>query len=237
MPTANARPNAEKDDLVPTLENIASNLAAVRDRIADAAARAGRRPEDVRLVAVTKTVDIEEIRALIALGVTDLGENRVDQARIKIAELEKYRPCWHMIGTVQRRKARDVAALFDTVDAVDRLELADALQQRCMEQDRRLRVLIEVNVSGESQKHGFAPDAIEAALEHISGLDRLRVEGLMTMAPFGAPEVVLRGVFGGLRALADRFALPERSMGMSDDFETAIEEGATQVRIGTALFI
>lgn len=218
-------------------EIIARNLAAVRGRIANAAARASRPADAVRLIAVTKTVGMDEIRALVSLGVEHLGENRVEQARPKIVALEKGGVCWHMIGTVQRRKARDVVELFDAVDAVDRLELADALQQRCLEQDRTLRVLVEINVSGETQKHGFAPCAVEKALEHIGNLDRLRVDGLMTMAPLGAPEPELRRIFGGLRQLADRFGLPERSMGMSDDFEIAVEEGATQVRIGRALFI
>ncbi len=218
-------------------ESIARNLAAVRARIAEAASRANRPSDSIRMVAVTKTVGADEIRALVALGVDHLGENRVEMARPKIAALESSAVHWHMIGAVQRRKARDVVELFDTVDAVDRTELADALQQRCLEQDRRLSVLIEVNVSGEAQKHGFAPDAVKTVLKHMASLDRLKVEGLMTMAPLGAPEPELRRVFGGLRLLADRLELPERSMGMSDDFEVAVEEGATQVRIGTALFI
>lgn len=215
---------------------IERNCVAIRERMAAAARRAGRNAESVRLVAVTKTVGVDAIRTLIELGVTDVGENRIEAARPKIEALDGTPVKWHMIGSVQRRKAKDVAACFDFVDAVDRLELAEALQRRCEELERRLRVLIEVNVSGEAQKHGFAPVELDGALRALAAYDRLRVDGLMTMAPLDAPEAVLRSVFGGLRELAQRFSLAELSMGMSGDFEVAIEEGATQVRIGAALF-
>lgn len=215
---------------------IERNHAAIRDRMAAAARRAGRSAESVRLVAVTKTVGVDAIRALLDLGVTELGENRVELARPKIEVLTGTPARWHMIGSVQRRKAKDVAACFDFVDAVDRVELAEALQRRCEELDRRLHILIEVNVSGEVQKHGFAPVQLEGALRALAAYDRLRVDGLMTMAPLDAPEAVVRSVFGGLRQQAQRLGLPELSMGMSGDFEIAIEEGATQVRIGAALF-
>lgn len=217
-------------------ERLAQNLAVIRARIARAAEKSGRPAGAVRLVAVTKSVSVEEVAVLAGLGVTEFGESRLPQARDKIEALRARGLAWHMVGSLQRRKAREVVALFDYVDAVDRLELAETLQARCAEADRRLRVLVEVNVSGEARKHGFAPDELPAALVQMRKLDRLNVEGLMTMAPFGAEDTVLRRVFGALRALAETHGLPELSMGMSQDFEVAVEEGATQVRIGTALF-
>ena len=217
-------------------EVIKRNLDAITARMAAAAARANRRPEGIRLVAVTKTEDLETIQALVALDVFDLAENRIESAREKIESLRGSGIRWHMIGPVQRRKAKDVAAYFDTVDAVDRFEVAEALQRRCEECGRCLDVLLEVNVSGEQQKHGFEPAAVPEVLNAVRAFDRLRVNGLMTMAPIDAPEKVLRSVFGGLARLARECHLPEISMGMSDDFEIAIEEGATQVRIGSALF-
>jgi len=219
-------------------ERLGRNLAEIRERIARAAERSGRAAEAVRLVAVTKTVGLEEIRALLALGVRDLGENRPELAQSKIAAIgPEGGACWHMIGSVQRRKARDVAALFDTVDSVDRLELAETLDARCGELGRRLPILIEVNVSGENSKHGFAPDSVDEALARLRRLAHLDVRGLMTMAPFEEDAELVRPVFGALRQIAARHGLPELSMGMSNDYEVAVEEGATQVRIGTALFI
>lgn len=216
-------------------QQIERSVFSIRQRIAAAAERAGRRAEEVCLVAVTKTVGPEEIAVLRELGVTDFGENRVERIQPKLEQIDRL-VCWHMIGSVQRRKARDVAASFDTVDSVDRMEVAEALQRRCEELDKRLRVLLEVNVSGETQKHGFSPETLGAGLDMLKHFDRLAVEGLMTMAPLDAPETVLRPVFRGLRELAEAHGLRELSMGMTDDFEIAIEEGATQVRIGRALF-
>lgn len=216
-------------------DRIAENVGDVLRRMAKAATRAGRDPQKVMLVAVTKTAGIAEIQALLGCGITQLGENRVETARAKIETIGPAAQ-WHMIGNIQRRRAREVVALFDAVDAVDRVALAEALQRRCEEQDRILDVLIEVNVSGEAVKHGFSPDALADGLRQMAFFDRLQVQGLMTMAPFGAPPELLRQVFGGLRELAGAHGLRELSMGMSDDFEIAIEEGATQVRIGSALF-
>lgn len=211
---------------------IEENLRRIRERIAAAARRAGRNPESVRLVAVTKSVGLEEVRSLAELGVRDLGESRVEQARPKIEGL-KAPAHWHMIGSVQRRKARDVAVLFDCVHSVDRLELAEALDRHA---GKPLDVLVEVNVSGEASKHGLVPDEVLAALAAFAKLPNLRVLGLMTMAPLVDDPEEVRPVFVGLRRLAERFGLPELSMGMSNDFEVAVEEGATMVRIGTALF-
>ena len=214
---------------------IQRNLENVRRRIAAAAERGGRSADAVRLVAVTKTVGVEEAQCLYDLGIADLGENRVQPAKEKIETVG--RPVrWHMIGPCQRRKARDVVALFHCLDAVDRVEVAEALQRRCEEQDKSLPVLIEVNVSGEEAKHGFGPRDLGPALEQMRQLDRLKVEGLMTMAPFVDDPEEVRPCFVRLRELGEQFGLPELSMGMTSDFEVAVEEGATQVRIGTALF-
>lgn len=221
---------------MPLVESrIAENLERLQQRIQDAAKRAGRAPGEVRLVAVTKSVGLEEARVLCALGVTDLAENRVDVARPKIDALKKAAR-WHMIGSVQRRKAADVVALFDTVDSVDRLELAEALDARCEPLGKTLPVLVEVNVSGEASKHGFSPEDLPRALELMARLRWINVNGLMTMAPFTEDPETVRPVFARLRALREELGLQELSMGMSNDFEVAIEEGATQVRIGTALF-
>ena len=220
---------------MPARDVIERNLEEVRRRISEAALRAGRAPDSIRLVAVVKTVGIEEIQTLLELGVTDMGENRVEGARLKV-EAAGSKARWHMIGTVQRRKAGDVAALFDCVDSVDRIESAEAIDRKCAERGRVMSVLLEVNVSGEASKHGFTPPELPAALERIGLLSYVRVEGLMTMAPLVDDPEEVRPVFAGLRKLAEPLGLRELSMGMSNEFEVAIEEGATQVRIGTALF-
>lgn len=218
-----------------TQQHLADNLAAVRARMAAACARAGRSEDEVRLVAVTKSVDAETCAALHALGVTEMGENRIEVAGPKVAAIGRA-VTWHMIGNIQRRKAREVVQLFDTVDAVDRVELAEALERRLDGTEKRLPVLIEVNVSGEAAKHGFAPEALADGLSAIRHYPHLDVRGLMTMAPFDAPEGEIRRYFRTLKALTREHGLPECSMGMTQDYELAIEEGATQVRIGSALF-
>lgn len=216
-------------------EVITRNLARVRGRIAAAAQRAGRHPADVRLVAVTKSVGIEEIHSLIALGQHHLGENRVETAGEKIAAIGD-RAVWHMIGNIQRRKAGDVVQLFDRIDAVDRVKLAETLDRRCEEAGKVMPVLLEVNVSGEAVKHGVPLADAPAAVEAIRGLAHLKLEGVMTMAPFVDDAELTRPVFARLKSFADAMKLPVVSMGMTNDFEIAVEEGATEVRIGSALF-
>jgi len=215
---------------------IEKNLNAVRERVASAAERSGRDPASVTLVAVTKYVDLEAVRVLRDLGVTHFGENRVEKARPKIEAMAGAGLIWHMIGNIQRRKTKDVARLFDRIDALDRLSLAEALQTRCVELDVHATVLVEVNVSGEEQKHGFAPGELPDALAAVSAMDRISARGLLTMAPLNAPEAEVRSVFRRLAALSAEHGLPDVSMGMSNDFELAIESGATEVRIGSALF-
>lgn len=214
---------------------IRDNLDRLTGRIADAAARAGRSPESVRLVPVTKSVGTAAIDALRALGHTEFAENRVETARPKIETLGTGLR-WHMVGKIQRRKARDVAAVFDRVDSVDRLALAEELEKRCAAIDKVLPVLLQVNVAGEEAKSGVAPSEVGETLERMQKMRRLRVEGLMTMAPNYGNSEETRPVFARLRALAERYGLGVLSMGMSNDFEVAVEEGATEVRIGTAIF-
>jgi len=218
------------------------NLQRVRKRIAAAAQRAGRDPAEVTLVAVTKTRPVEVIRAAYELGVRDFGENRVEEAETKFALLpDDIR--WHMVGHVQSRKAARVVKPYVLVHSVDRVKLARRLNRFAAEAARRLPVLLEVNVSGEASKYGFRPAEVEAAVEAIWGFEHLQIRGLMTMAPIVSDPEEARPVFAALRELRERLAarFPDirwehLSMGMTDDFEVAIEEGATIVRIGRAIF-
>ena len=218
---------------------IKNNLHALQRRIAQAAERSDRSPEDVRIVAVTKNVGIEEVHILAGLGLNNFGENRVEAARDKIplakAQIEKY-ATWHMIGNIQRRKVTEVVRLFDSLDALDRISLAEAIQRACDKTETTLHALVEVNVSGEDVKHGFSPEALPKALSELTQFDRIHVQGLMTMAPHHADEASLRENFRRLNDLAKEHELTDISMGMSDDFEIAIEEGATEIRIGRALY-
>jgi pyridoxal phosphate enzyme (YggS family) len=220
---------------VHAMQDIRANLERVRERIARAAERAGRRPGDVRLVAVSKTVDVERVRAAIAAGVTDLGENRVQEAREKIAVLGRA-VRWHLVGHLQTNKVKDALALFDLVHSLDRLELARELERRAAGAGRTAEALLQVNVGGEASKGGFEPDAVEAALDEVRALAHVRVRGLMTIPPPVTRPEAARPWFQALGRLAKRHGLGELSMGMSGDFEVAIEEGATMVRVGTAIF-
>ncbi|MBI1320423.1 MAG: YggS family pyridoxal phosphate-dependent enzyme [Candidatus Hydrogenedens sp.] len=216
-------------------QRLAGNLAGIQARAAAAAVRADRKPEEVTVIGVTKSAPREAARVLFELGLVHLAENRVEVAEPKVAALPPGIR-WHLIGNLQRRKARKAVELFPYIDAVDRLELAETLQRRCEELEVTRSILLEVNVSGEENKHGVTPGEAAALLSAVRGFERLKVRGVMTMAPFDAPEEVLRMVFGGLRRIAGDLGLPDISMGMTDDFEIAIEEGATEVRIGRALF-
>jgi PLP dependent protein len=226
-----------------------ANLEAVRSRIEAAARRAGRSPDEVRLVAVTKSHPSELVRLAYRVGLRDFGENRVDEARAKQAALTDLAEArWHMIGHVQSRKAKDVLGSFALVHSVDRPKLALALHRLGGERGQRIPVLLECNISGETSKDGWDASRPAERLDLLtsllaaSRLASLEVRGLMTMAPWTDEADVLRSVFLALARLRDELsaagagALPELSMGMTDDFEIAIEEGATMVRIGRALF-
>lgn len=216
-------------------DTIRANLARIEARISAAAARAGRAPADVRLIPVTKTVGVRECRILRDLGYTHLGENRVEHAEEKVVVLGAG-VTWHMIGHVQRRKAREVTQLFGRVDSVDRIELAESIEARSAALGKKMPVLLEVNVSGEESKSGFTPEQLAAAVEQVRAMPHLILEGLMTMAPLVDDPEAARPVFRGLAQLAAKHGLKVLSMGMSNDYEVAIEEGATEVRIGTAIF-
>ena len=217
------------------MPDIATNLERVRERLARAAERAGRRPDDVLLIAVSKTVDVERIRAAVAAGVTALGENRVQEAKTKIAELG--RPAaWHLIGHLQTNKVKDALPLFDVIHSLDRLELAREIERRAAAPGQMVDALLQVNVAAEASKGGVGPDAVGETLDAIGKLAHVRVRGLMTIPPEVEHAEDSRPWFRRLRELAERHGLRELSMGMSGDFEVAVEEGATMVRVGTAVF-
>ncbi len=221
---------------------IADALRAVEARIASAAARAGRDPQSVTLVAVSKTVDAPRVYAAYLNGVRNFGENRVEEGVPKQAGLPND-IVWHMIGHVQSRKVRDVVGHFSLVHSIDSLHLAEAFQRRAEAAGVEVAVLMEVNMAREPQKYGFAPDEVAAAAAVIAGMSHLKLQGLMTMAPVVTDPAEARPVFRGLRELRDALArsVPSvdwrhLSMGMTDDFEVAVEEGATLVRVGRAIF-
>ncbi|MBN2579834.1 MAG: YggS family pyridoxal phosphate-dependent enzyme [Pirellulales bacterium] len=226
------------------LARIQENLEQVRGRIEAAARRSGRGPEEVRLVAVTKYVGPEAARALSAAGCRDLGESRPQELWRKAEALADLPIHWHLIGHLQRNKIRRTLPLVGMIHSLDSLRLARAIETEIPSSDRRVPVLLEVNVSGEAAKTGISPEAVEPLLAELSGLPHLDVRGMMTMAALeGGPDAARRD-FAALRELRNRLlpccpegvALTELSMGMSGDFEMAIEEGATIVRVGTALF-
>ena len=217
------------------MSDIGANLAGVRERITRAAERSGRRGDDVLLIGVSKTVEVERIQQAVAAGVPALGENRVQEAKEKVAALGRPVP-WHLIGHLQTNKVREALELFDLVHSLDRPDLATELDRRARQRGRPVAVLVQVNVGGESNKGGFAPDAVPAALDAIAKLDHIDVRGLMTIPPITERAEDARGWFRALAQLGKRVGLAELSMGMSADFEVAIEEGATMVRVGTAIF-
>lgn len=210
-------------------------LQSVLQRIARAAERAHRAPSDVTLIAIAKTVPPPDIERAYHLGVRHFGENRVQEAEGKLAALTHLRPhiTWHMVGHLQSNKARKALALFDIVQSVDSLPLAQELSRRAL---KPLPLLLEVNVAGEASKSGFRPDAVAEAAHAVARLPHLQLRGLMTVAPLASDPEQARPMFRRLRELRDALGLAELSMGMSDDFEVAVEEGATMVRVGRALF-
>jgi hypothetical protein len=215
--------------------SVQDNLAVVRERIAAACRRAGRSPDEVTLVGVSKGFSAEAVAEACAAGLADLGENRVQEAAPKIQALAALgaRPRWHLVGHLQTNKAKTSAGLFAIIHSVDSVRLAEALDRRASEP---LPVLLEVNVAREPAKFGFAPDELPSANATIAAFPHLAVRGLMTVAPLARDYEAVRPVFRELRGLRDALGLRELSMGMTDDFEVAIEEGATLVRIGRAIF-
>jgi pyridoxal phosphate enzyme (YggS family) len=218
---------------------LADRLASVRDRIRYHQARGGW-AHPVRIVAVTKAQGAEAVRAALAAGLEDVGENRVQEALAKQEQLPDVPVRWHLIGSLQRNKARHAAGRFVLIHSIDRADLAQELDRRMAEGSRQA-VLVEVNCSGEAQKAGVDPAALPALLEVIAALPRLELRGLMTLAALSGEESIQRAAFGRLRELRDRMRaaghpVSELSMGMSGDYTVAVEEGATMIRLGTLLF-
>lgn len=217
------------------MDYIYKNLEQLKKRIAKACERSHRAPEDVILVAVTKGVNTTAIRAAFNYGIREFGENRVQEASSKINELLELKPyiTWHMVGHVQTNKAKIVTDIFDMVQSIDSVRLATVINERAK---KILPVLLQVNVSAELTKYGVSTEEIDKTIEQIGKLPNLEQKGLMTIAPLVHNPEEVRPVFRELRKLRDRLGLEHLSMGMTDDFEVAIEEGATIVRIGRAIF-
>lgn len=220
---------------------LADNWAQIRQRVDEACRAAGRDPAEVDILPVSKTFDAEVIRAAVALGLHRFGENRVQEIRDKSLSLADCGIDWVVIGHVQTNKARDVARLASEVQSLDRLELAEALDRRLQHEGRRLDVLVQVKTSPEPGKYGLAPEQLPDFLNQLRSFASLRVRGLMTLAIQSSDPAEVRACFGTLRRLRDQAVsrghdLPTLSMGMSGDFALAIAEGASEVRIGTAIF-
>lgn len=217
------------------MNGIADNIRRVQERIAAAAQRAGRKSEDITLIAVTKTVEPERIEQALATGLTVFGESKVQEARVKLP-IVSGRAHWHMVGHLQSNKAREAVEHFELIHSVDTVKLAGELDKWAGHAGKTQPVLLEVNVAGEASKFGFKLDVLADAVGEIEKLSRLEVRGLMTIAPFTNETDEARPYFRRLRELRDQLGLLHLSMGMTHDFEVAIEEGATMVRIGTAIF-
>ncbi len=229
----------------PTQEQLAPRLTAVRHRIAAAAHGCDRQPDDIKLIAISKTHPASAIRTLIELGATDLGENRVQEAEEKITQIGREQARWHLVGHLQANKARRAVSLFDVIHSLDSLDLAQRLDRLCAEEGREtLSVLIQVDLGHEETKSGIDESEVTHLVDELGPLTHLKLIGLMTLPPFFDDREQSRPFFRRLRELRDelesRGAFGDRkgelSMGMTHDFEVAIEEGATMVRIGTAIF-
>ena len=220
---------------------LAENLERIKSRIAAACERAKRAPTTVTLMAVTKTHPPDIVQAAADLGIVHFGENKVQEAKAKIPQCSG-RLRWHFIGHLQSNKARDAVELFEMIQSVDSLPLARELNKRCEHAGKRMPILLEVNLAGEASKFGYAPDRLLAEMNELNSLPRLEIHGLMTVPPWKPVAEQVRPFFREARELKRRCEdllgapLAHLSMGMSSDFEVAIEEGATLVRIGTALF-
>jgi hypothetical protein len=213
---------------------IVDNVAEVRRRIAEACARSGRNVKDVTLVAVTKVFPADFVEAAIAAGITDVGENRVQEARDK-RPLVRGSARWHLIGHLQSNKAKDAVKLFDVIQTVDSLDLGQKIARAADAAGKRQEVLLQVNIGNEEQKSGADRAEVPALVKALRGIDALDLRGLMAIPPLGTAEET-RPYFRELRALRDGVGIEQLSMGMSEDFEVAVEEGATIVRVGRAIF-
>lgn len=220
--------------------NLEQNADLVRQQVETARNKANRQ-DKVNMIAVTKYVDVATTEALVKTGIQDIGENRVDKFLEKYQALKEYNLTWHLIGSLQRRKVKDVINLVDYFHALDSVKLAQEIQKRA---EHSIKCFLQVNISGEESKHGFAPDELDDVLAEIAQLDKIEIVGLMTMAPFEASQEELQDIFSKTHQLQKQLEkkqlknmpFSELSMGMSRDFEVAIANGATFVRIGTSFF-
>jgi len=226
------------------MSNIESNLKKVNEAIDKSARKTNRTLDDIVLVVVTKTRTIEEIKEVYQCGHRIIGENRIQEAESKFRYLKELNLEWHLVGHLQRNKVKDAINIFSMIHSVDSLRLAEEINNRCEQKNIRMNILLEINVSGEETKYGFKPDEIIPALKIISEMKNVNAMGLMTMAPFEANPEDTRPVFRQLRELRDgiieqnipNVKMKYLSMGMTNDYTVAIEEGANMVRIGTAIF-
>lgn len=221
------------------------NISSVFKRLSHAAMRAGRSPEDIKLIAVTKTVPVESIKDAINAGLRIFGENRVQEARDKISSLKimtsDSKLEWHLVGHLQKNKAKYAVDLFDYIQSVDSIELAEIINKEAEKTGKIQKIMLQVKLADEPSKHGILKNNFLEILHKISDMKCLNIQGLMTIPPFFNNPEMSRPYFKELRELKDKannmgFSLPELSMGMTNDFEVAVEEGATMVRIGTAIF-
>jgi len=224
---------------------IRENLKAVKETINNSSLKAGRNPQDIRLVAVTKMVGLPEIIEAVKAGVLILGENRVQEAKEKISnyklQISNSKVEWHLIGSLQKNKTRTAVQLFDLIHSVDSISLAEEINKQAQNTGKKQRVLIQVKLSGEAAKHGVLEKDLTALHAEITKMKNIKLEGLMTIPPYFENPEMSRPYFMRLREIRDKLSstaynLPELSIGMSNDFGVAIEEGATMVRIGTAIF-
>jgi len=228
------------------METIKKNLEKINEKIKKAALKANRSPEDIKLVAVTKTATVEQIKEAISAGVKTIGENKVQEAKGKyqvlsadIADIE-----WHLVGHLQTNKVKYAIEIFDLIHSVDSIKLAEEIDKRSLQFGIMTNILVEVNVSGEETKYGIKPEEVEPFLKEISEFSRIKVRGLMTIAPIAEDKEEVRPYFRKLRELSEKIEnkniknvkMDYLSMGMTDDFEVAIEEGANMVRIGRGIF-
>ncbi len=221
---------------------VAENILAIQKKINQAASSSGRNPDEITLIAVTKTVGLEKIREAVDAGLRIFGENRIQEAQTKISNtIGQGRLEWHLIGHLQKNKSKSAVELFDLIHTVDSIGLAEEINRHAEKIHKVQRVLAQVKLSEEETKHGVSEKELSSLLEAIGRLKNLKLEGLMTIPPFFEDPGEARPYFGRLRVLRDEagkagYRLQQLSMGMSNDFEVAIEEGATMVRIGTAIF-
>lgn len=226
-------------------KQLLENVNTVYKKISHAAMRAGRSPDGIRLIAVTKTVSADSVKTAVEIGLREFGENRVQEAQKKISDpglqLKNRSVLWHLVGHLQKNKARVAVNLFDLIQSIDSVALAEEVDRHAEKSGKRQRILLQVKLSYEESKYGILKKNIKDMLARISGYQNLQVEGLMTIPPFNDDTEKVRPFFAELRELRNSlelsgYSLPELSMGMSHDYEVAIEEGATMVRVGTALF-